>query len=88
MIGFGGREYAVTNHSVLQGQARWTSFNGRIPSNAVDGGQEADGRTLYVCRVRHDGMVYAGKYRSGFRGCNYSDRGTEYSFDRFDILTQ
>lgn len=90
IIAFGGREFHATFFKVFSGRARWVSFRsgGAVPANAIQGGQEADGRPLYVCRTRHEGAMLSGKYRPGFRGCNVADGGREVSLAPFDILTR
>jgi hypothetical protein len=85
-IGFGGSEFVINQFQVLVGQARWQSYRGNIPGNAVEGGYEADGRKLYICRVTQDGWLSAGKFRPGFRGCNIGDGGSEVSLNPFDLL--
>lgn len=88
IIGYGGREFPATYFKVLTGRARWQAAGtGGLPPNPIMGGQEADGRPLYVCRGRHQGAMLAGKYRPGFRGCNVGDGGREIAVAPFDILT-
>ena len=88
-IGFAGREFPATFFKVLSGRARWQRFDGgAAPPNAIEGGREADGRALHVCRGGHQGAMLAGKYRAGFRGCNIGDGGGEITVAPFDILTR
>ena len=88
-IGFGGREIVSRNYSVMLGSGRWVAASqGTIPQRAYAGGHEADGRTLYVCRVRQPDGTFVGKIRSGFNGCNYSDRGRERTAASYDVLTE
>jgi len=51
--------------------AQWVdSSGGTVPSNAVSGGHEADGHTLYVARAPHDGHVIPGKVRQKLLLCS------------------
>lgn len=86
-IGFNGQEYQGSGFFYLSGVGRWRAFDGTVPGDAVEGGQEADGRKLYICRVMDQGAALAGKYRPGFRGCNIGDGGSEVSHVPFDLLT-
>jgi len=88
ILGFGGREVQVPGFRVYTGRANWAAFRGEVPRNAVEGGQEADGTPLYVCRARQDGAVFAGKYRPGFRGCNVGDQGREIAMAPFDLMVR
>lgn len=73
---------AVEAHG--QGGLRWVRGGGSIPSNAVEGGTDSDGSTLYVCRTSHRGTSVPGKV-VGSR-CNYNWGTTEYNSSTFDIL--
>ncbi len=58
--------------------------NGQIPSNAIQGGWEANGTQLPVCRAyrgneRHPGKVVSGR-------CNYGYGGREISSSSYDVL--
>lgn len=63
---------------------RWVRGGGAIPSNAVEGGEDSDGETLYICRTVHNGTTLPGKVVGG--KCNYNWGTTEYSARSFDIL--
>ncbi|OAD19014.1 hypothetical protein THIOM_005373, partial [Candidatus Thiomargarita nelsonii] len=59
-------------------------INGQIPPNAIQGGWEANGTPLPVCRAyrgneRHPGKVVSGR-------CNYGYGGRESSSSRYDVL--
>ncbi len=87
--GYGGREVVVRDYSVLIGRGNWVrSANGQVPGNAMPAGNEANGAPLYICRARHDGLVYSGKTRPGFNGCNVPDSGQELTIRAFDVLVQ
>ncbi len=85
-IGFGGAEHRLSQFQVLTGHGNWKlPWNGEVPADAIEGGYEADGRKLYICREA--GTEFAGKYRPGLRGCNMGDGGSEVTADAFEILT-
>ncbi|QYK40209.1 MAG: DUF3421 domain-containing protein [Paracoccaceae bacterium] len=86
-IGYGGAEHRVAPYQLLTGQGNWRAFDGAIPSDAVEGGYEANGDKLYICRGWDQGMPLVGKFRMGFRGCNIADGGSEVTISRFDLLT-
>lgn len=85
--GCGGAEVLGAGFAVLAGEGRWRRFDGSVPADAVEGGNEADGRKLYVCRAQEQGAMLAGKFRPGFRGCNIGDGGSERAVAPFDLLT-
>lgn len=85
-IGYGGAEQRVTQFQVLTGRGNWKlPWGGNVPDDAIEGGYEADGRKLYICRAA--GTEFAGKYRPGFKGCNIGDGGSEVTYEAFEILT-
>ncbi|ODN72102.1 hypothetical protein A6302_00506 [Methylobrevis pamukkalensis] len=87
-FGYGGMEVVGDDFFVLTGQGRWRALDGiEVPGNAVEGGQEADGRKLYICRVNQQGAMLAGKYRPGLGGCNIGDGGSEVTLGPVEILT-
>ena len=86
-IGYGGVEHTVAPFQVLGGQGRWQPYQGTIPPGAVEGGHEANGARLSVCRSIQGGMALAGKFRPGFRGCNIGDGGSEVAYNPFELLT-
>ena len=57
---------------------------GGIPRNAVVGGTDADGSTLYVCRTTHIQTLLPGKIVGG--KCNYNWGTIEYSSANFEVL--
>lgn len=86
-IGYGGQEQRVAPYQVMMGQGNWQTFTGAVPGNAVEGGFEANGAKLYICRGTHENMLLAGKFRPGFSGCNVGDSGQEIAVFPFDLLT-
>ena len=67
-----------------QSNLRWIRGGSSIPSNAVEGGEEANGNTLYICRTAHNGTTVPGKVVG--TTCNYNWGTTEYTSGTFDIL--
>lgn len=86
-IGYGGQEQRIAPYQVLMGQGNWQAFTGAVPGNAVEGGFEANGAKLYICRGTYNNMLLAGKFRPGFSGCNVGDSGQEIAVFPFDLLT-
>lgn len=86
-IGYRGQELRFETFQTLRGAGRWQRFTGAVPADAVEGGYEADGRKLYICRVDQGGAVLSGKFRPGFGGCNVPDGGREREVNPFDLLT-
>lgn len=86
-FGMGGREVVVNTYSVMVGTGHWASTTlDDIPPDALQTGNEADGKPLFTCRVRSREGTFVGKTRPGFLGCNFSDRGRERKSPTFDIL--
>jgi hypothetical protein len=68
---------------------RWISgSNGYLPPDAVQGGHEANGTPLYVCRARHLGGVHIGKFRADWRGCNIPYGGRELTLNSYQVLVR
>ncbi len=63
---------------------RWAHGGGSTTSNAVVGGTDSDGSTLYICRTSHRGTPLPGKVVG--TKCNYNWGTTEYTSGTFDIL--
>ena len=47
-----GGEYKMDKYDVAYGRAKWAPFGG-VSADLVQGGYEADGSPLYICRVPH-----------------------------------
>lgn len=67
-----------------QGGMRWVRGGSSVPSNAVVGGKDSNGSTLFICRTTHRGTTLPGKVVAG--KCNYNWGTTEYSSGSFEIL--
>ena len=59
---------------------------GEVPQNAVQGGYESSGPTLYYCRGLVGNSWQPGKIRSGFAGCNVPYGGSETVTTRYQVL--
>lgn len=67
-----------------QSDLRWVRGGSYVPSNAVEGGEDSNGDTLYICRTSHSGTTVPGKVVGG--KCNYNWGTTEYASGTYDIL--
>lgn len=76
--------FIAVSDATAQQNLRWVRGGGAIPSNAVEGGEDSDGTTLYICRTVHSGTTLPGKVVGG--KCNYNWGTTEYSARTYDIL--
>lgn len=69
-------------------RSRWIgASNGYLPPNAFQGGHEANGTPLYVCRAHYNGGVHIGKFRADWRGCNIPWGGREITVNSYQVLT-
>lgn len=67
---------------------RWVARSGSsIPPNSVQGGNENDGRALYIVRALHNGSWYPGKWAPHIEGGAIGYNGVEKVFQKFEILT-
>ncbi len=64
-------------------ELKWTKFEGKVPTNAVKGGQEP-GRILYVCRGNFRNGLHPGKIVDG--RCNIGWGGKEHLLANFEVL--
>jgi hypothetical protein len=85
-IPYGGQEVTATYFQVLT--PLWVAaHDGYIPPGAVQGGQEADGTPLYICRDRFNSNdLHPGKIRAGFPGCKIGYGGNEYDRLDYEVL--
>ncbi|CAF5112411.1 unnamed protein product, partial [Rotaria sp. Silwood1] len=67
----------------------WVSaYNGEVPPNAVPGGHEANGQTLYVARfITKEGQLAPGKLALQYRQAYASYGGREESSNVYQVLT-
>ena len=74
--------FATTSYSQSNDWVR--ARNSTIPSDAVLGGNEDDGRKTYVCRASSGGSYISGKALDD--RCYYNSESRERSVTRFEIL--
>lgn len=91
-IGWGGREIQIPAYEVLVGKiGMWVpSAGGNLPAGAIQGGNEADGKPLYLCRAKNgrDGGIHPGKIRKEFGACNIGWGGKEVSVRSYEVLVE
>lgn len=84
LIGWGGREVALTSYEILTDVAgTWVSGTPTMPRGALWGGNHNDGTAHYVCRVSYDGLYHVGKTAQG--RCNIG-WGREIRFTTFRVF--
>lgn len=67
------------------GPMRWMpSSNGMVPQGALQGGNEANGQPLYVCRAAYNGGTHIGKVVG--QACNIGWGGAEISLPQYEVL--
>jgi len=91
-IPYDGKEVFKDDYEVLCGPPACLSWidgaGGNIPPNAVIGGQESNGETLYIGRVIHQGTVTVGKVHPDHGTCYVSYGGEELGFPEYEILVR
>lgn len=66
----------------------WTKVVGRgLPSNAIQGGFEADGRPLFIARANYEGSLIVGKAATHLGGCLIPYGGQEVYAETYEVLT-
>jgi hypothetical protein len=87
-FGAGGAEHAAPSYEVLVGgPVVWVpAQDGAVPPNAVRGGREGSGETLFICRASFEGGIHSGKLRPAFRGCNISYARKEHTVHQYQVL--
>ena len=90
VVGYGGREFTVEQYSTLIGKGRWQSGvpADRLDRVGVNGGQEANGSPLYVCRADFNNGVHPGKVGASTGGCNITYGGVERTVYFYEVLTR
>ncbi|XP_044729705.1 uncharacterized protein LOC123293054 [Chrysoperla carnea] len=83
-----GREIAKHNFEVLcHRQLVWQySSGGAVPHGAVPAGQTADGETLYIGRVMHEGTQTVGKVHPAHGNCYIPYNGEEIPHSDYEVL--
>ncbi|KAI9291585.1 hypothetical protein K502DRAFT_309057 [Neoconidiobolus thromboides FSU 785] len=68
-------------------QFEWVKAkSGSIPPNAVQGGQEGDGKPLFVARAMFNGSLVPGKAGPHIRGASIAYGGKEHFLFDYEIL--
>lgn len=67
---------------------KWVSAKGSdIPKSAFKGGEEADGRPLFVTRAFNNGYWHTGKAGYQFNGCHTESHWKEVVYTEYEVLT-
>ncbi len=86
-IPYGGREEWIVDHEVYVGGGFWIpASNGQIPENAIKGGNEADGRPLYIARAVVEQELVIGKIQPGGSAL-IAWKGKEVYVNQYEVLT-
>jgi len=83
------QEYQGDYQSAPQRQRpTWVGVSGKdIPNNAIEGGRDGDGSTLYIARAFYEGGVHPGKAGRGLRiGAVIGYGGKEIELDQYEVL--
>lgn len=70
--------------------AEWVNGSyGSMPPPTItpNGGYEANGEPLFVCRASMNGGMHPGKIRNGFNGCNIGYGGREETVVSYQVFT-
>jgi hypothetical protein len=94
VIGFGcfipyfGVEFSKEDFEYYTGPVKWVKSSGHnIPANAVVGGQEQDGKLLYIGRALYNGMLVPGKIVANVgQGIYIPYFGKEIELPAYEIL--
>jgi hypothetical protein len=57
------------------------------PTVTPNGGYEANGEPLFICRAAFNGGWHPGKIRAGFSGCNIGYGGREHTVGSYQVFT-
>ena len=60
--------------------------NGSVPLDAIQGGAEPDGTSVYICRAFFKGGVHPGRVRPGMTGCDIGWGGSEEVVSFYQVL--
>ncbi|XP_030761870.1 uncharacterized protein LOC115886738 [Sitophilus oryzae] len=87
-VAYGGSEHELTQYQVLCEQRfDWLpSGGGNIPPGAVEGGRTADGESLFIGRVYHDGALSIGKVHPSHGVCYVPFDGKEVGHSNYEVL--
>lgn len=87
-VPWGGQEHHVPQFEIYTGPVKWVPVKGKnIPPNAIAGGQEADGRKLYIARAKFEKGIFTGKAGTHLaKGCCVGYQGKEYDIEEYEVL--
>ncbi|EGS1684840.1 DUF3421 domain-containing protein [Enterobacter cloacae] len=87
-IPWGGAEHVCREFEVYVGPVKWVHVKGHdIPKNAIQAGNEADGKPLYVARAKFPNGLFVGKAGAHLRkGGSISYQGKEWDVDDYEVL--
>jgi hypothetical protein len=93
-IPYGGSTLTVTPYDVLVDSSPYrlpvttanVSAGGNIPSDALVGGYDTDGQTLYYCQASYSGAVVPGKTGFKFKSCDIPWNGAEIYVPSYQVL--
>ncbi|VVC43436.1 Hypothetical protein CINCED_3A008072 [Cinara cedri] len=85
---WGGLEHAMSHFEVLcHTSVAWqSSYENRIPSNAIVIGSTVSGEKLYMGRALHDGTLTPGKIQPSHRSLYIPYNGEEVAVDEYEIM--
>lgn len=87
-IPFGGKEYICREFEVYVGPVKWVRVHGKaIPAGAIQAGEEADGKKLYVARAKFPNGLFVGKAGTHLlKGCCISYQNKEWDVEDYEVL--
>ncbi len=87
-IPWGGKEHICREFEVYVGPVKWVRVHGKaIPEGAIQAGEEADGKKLYVARAKLPNGLFVGKAgRHLCKGCCVSYQNREWNVEDYEVL--
>lgn len=91
-VPYGGRELAASRYQVLVKLipavqlGTVAASNGDRPKDAVKGGVDSDGETLFICAASYAGGTHTGKLKPSFHACLVPYGGSEISVSSYSVL--
>lgn len=69
-------------------QPHWQpGSEGHLPPNALIGGKDVDGESLYIGRARYGGGLIPGKFKPRHKGCYVGHGGKEHLVKHYEVLS-
>jgi hypothetical protein len=79
---------AMTIGSTAANADDWNrKSGGQVTKKAIQGGAEANGDPLYICKAKFQGGEHPGKIRAAFGGCNVPWGGGEHMVPNYKVLS-